>query len=187
MAKKKRKSNKKTKSDSAGAEFRDSAKRIWLAGLGAVAATEEEGGKLFRSLVSRGADYESKVASEVKKAGSGLKSRAGKARKQADSTASKVRRRAESAWGDLEEAFDSQVDSALHRIGVPSQRRIDALTRKVEQLIKTLENKQVVKKITKKKVTKKKASKKPAAKKVTKKKPARKATKKKTTRKKATK
>ncbi|HAS52088.1 MAG TPA: hypothetical protein DCS21_10250, partial [Gammaproteobacteria bacterium] len=36
------------------ANIRESASRIWLAGLGAVAKTQEEGEKLFQSLVEEG-------------------------------------------------------------------------------------------------------------------------------------
>ena len=37
---------------------RESAHRIWLAGLGALAAAEEEGNKVFRGLVERGEKFE---------------------------------------------------------------------------------------------------------------------------------
>jgi poly(hydroxyalkanoate) granule-associated protein len=40
--------------------LRKSAHDIWLAGLGALTLAEEEGGKLFRTLVKRGAALEAK-------------------------------------------------------------------------------------------------------------------------------
>jgi poly(hydroxyalkanoate) granule-associated protein len=46
-------------------EIKDSVHRIWLAGLGALAAAEEEGGKIFSRLVERGRDVESKGKVEV--------------------------------------------------------------------------------------------------------------------------
>ena len=42
-------------------ELKDSAHRIWLAGLGALAAAEEEGVKVFSRLVDRGRDVESRT------------------------------------------------------------------------------------------------------------------------------
>ena len=48
-------------------ELKDSVHRIWLAGLGALAAAEEEGNKLFSRLVDRGRDVESKGKVEVDK------------------------------------------------------------------------------------------------------------------------
>ena len=48
------------KKESVPDEFRKSAHRIWLAGLGALSAAEEEGSKLFHMLVDRGTEYEAK-------------------------------------------------------------------------------------------------------------------------------
>ena len=42
-------------------DFKDSAGKIWLAGLGAFALAEEEGGKMFKKLVARGEDFEKDV------------------------------------------------------------------------------------------------------------------------------
>jgi len=41
-------------------DLKDSAHRIWLAGLGALAAAEQEGTKVFNRLVDRGRDVESR-------------------------------------------------------------------------------------------------------------------------------
>ena len=48
-------------------DLKDTAHRIWLAGLGALAAAEEEGSKLFSRLVDRGRDVESRGKVEVDK------------------------------------------------------------------------------------------------------------------------
>ena len=45
--------------------LRDTAQQIWLAGLGAFALAEEEGGKLFRSLVHKGETLEQKGMEQV--------------------------------------------------------------------------------------------------------------------------
>ena len=63
MAKKKA-----TKSD-----LSESVHRIWLAGLGALATAEEEGGKLFSTLVSKGKQYESTIKKPVDRAATRVK------------------------------------------------------------------------------------------------------------------
>jgi len=97
-------------------ELVDSAHRIWLAGLGALAAAQEEGSKVFDRLVERGKDVESKG-----------KDQAGKARET-------VREKAESAWSTVGDRFDDTLTSALSRLGVPSRDEIRNLTQKIEEL-----------------------------------------------------
>ena len=103
-------------------DLKDSAHRIWLAGLGALAAAEEEGTKVFQRLVERGREWESKGKVEVKE------------------TYEKARTKAESTWGDLGTKVDEAVTSALHRMGVPTRDEIRNLTLKVEELTAKVEN-----------------------------------------------
>ncbi len=104
-------------------DLKASAHKIWLAGLGALAAAEEEGGKLFKSLVDRGEDLESRgrreVESTVKDVKSGVKKTVGKV---------------EDVWEDLGEGLDERITSVLHRIGVPSRDEIQTLTQRIEDL-----------------------------------------------------
>jgi poly(hydroxyalkanoate) granule-associated protein len=100
-------------------ELKDSAHKIWLAGLGALAAAEEEGSKLFSRLVDRGRDVEAKGKVEVDK----LKTEAEKVRAKAESTFE--------SWGGK---FDETLTSALHRLGVPTRDEIRTLTQRVEEL-----------------------------------------------------
>lgn len=111
------------KKDYAG-PLRESAHKIWLAGLGALATAEEEGTKLFKSLVSKGEEYEGS-----------LRTGTDKVKSQAD----KAKERVEKAWETLESSFDEKVGAALHRVGVPSRDEIAELTRKVEKLTETIE------------------------------------------------
>ncbi len=109
-------------------DLKTSAHKIWLAGLGALAAAEEEGGKLFKSLVDRGEDLESRGREEVKSTVEDVKSGVKK-------TVSKV----EDAWEDLGEGLDERVTSALHRLGVPSREEIKTLTQRIEELASKVE------------------------------------------------
>jgi len=112
-----------TQKDNVQEEIKDAAHRIWLAGLGALAAAEEEGSRLFSRLVDRGRDVESRGKVEVD-------------RVKADFE--KVKAKAENAaenWGDkLGGKFDDTLTSTLHRLGVPTRDEIRNLTLRVEEL-----------------------------------------------------
>ena len=100
-------------------ELKESVHRIWLAGLGALAAAEEEGSKLFSRLVDRGRDVESRGKVEVDK----VKENVDKFKAKAESTFE--------SWG---EKFDERLTSTLHRLGVPTRDEIRNLTQRVEEL-----------------------------------------------------
>lgn len=104
-------------------ELKDSVHRIWLAGLGALAAAEEEGGKIFSRLVDRGRDVEAKGKVEVDKV-----------KAEADRVAEKVKTRAESTFETWGEKFDEKLTATLQRLGVPTRDEIRNLTTKVEEL-----------------------------------------------------
>jgi poly(hydroxyalkanoate) granule-associated protein len=103
-------------------ELKDSAHRIWLAGLGALAAAEQEGTKVFNRLVERGREFETKGRDEVK------------------DTYEKARTKAESTWSDVSSKVDEAVAGALHRLGVPTRDEIRTLTQKVEELTAKVES-----------------------------------------------
>lgn len=109
-------------------EIKESAQKIWLAGLGALAAAEEEGGKLFRSLVERGEKYQSPFGDPVASAS-----------KTVRGTVKKARSRAGKTLDDLESAFDEQVGAVLHRLGVPTRSEVSKLTRRVEELTRAVQ------------------------------------------------
>lgn len=107
---------KKSSGEGVDKELRESAQKIWLAGLGALAVAEEEGSKLFNRLVDRGRDWEDR----------------GKERAQERVKSAKTR--VERAFEGVEEKVDKRVTEAMKRLGVPSRDEIRDLTRKVEEL-----------------------------------------------------
>jgi poly(hydroxyalkanoate) granule-associated protein len=137
-------------------ELRESAEKVWLAGLGALATAEQEGGKAFKSLVRKGERYQKSLKKPV-----------GEARKAVEGTVKDVRGRAGKTWQKVEDAFDHQVTMTLHRLGVPTRQEITDLTARVESLTRKLEaGRGTAKKAApKKKPAKKAATKKTAAKK----------------------
>jgi len=105
-------------------EIADNAHQIWLAGLGAVATAQEEGGKLFKSLVEKGEDFEKLGKDKVD---------------QAKGAVTGVKVVAESYWETFERILDDKVTAVIHRIGVPTKDEIDTLTERVENLTASIE------------------------------------------------
>ena len=112
-----------TETKTAQDELKESVHRIWLAGLGALAAAEEEGAKLFSRLVDRGRDVESRGKVEVDRV-----------KAEAEKFGSQVKSKAESAFENWGGKFDETLTSALHRLGVPTRDEIRNLTQRVEEL-----------------------------------------------------
>ncbi len=106
-------------------DIMDSAHKVWLAGLGAVAMAEQEGGKLFSNLVDKGQKLEKKGKDEVEKAKGAV---------------SGMKTVAESYWDTFGRTIDEQVTAVIHRIGVPTKDEIETLTKKVEQLTVAVDN-----------------------------------------------
>jgi poly(hydroxyalkanoate) granule-associated protein len=110
-------------------DLKETANKVWLAGLGALASVGEEGGKLFNTLVDKGSGVESRGKKEFAKAKSTL-----------EEVADQAKNEAQKAWSRLETVLDDKVTASLHRVGVPSRdeiknlsARVAELTRKVEQ------------------------------------------------------
>lgn len=113
---------------------RDSAQQIWLAGLGAFAKAQEEGGKVFETLVREGMALQRKTQSAAEEHLSG-------AAQRVSHLASDLGERAAGQWDRLEGIFEERVSKALQRLGVPTaddlealHERIDALEQELQQL-----------------------------------------------------
>ncbi len=130
-----------------------SAQQIWLAGLGAFAKAQEEGGKVFDVLVKEGATVQART------------------RKMTDEKLVSIAGKAAGTWDRLEQAFEDRVARSLGSLGVPSKKDLDKLTRRVEDLTTVVQSLQGAKgapkatgKTTTKPVARKPAIKKPVAK-----------------------
>lgn len=107
-------------------------RQIWLAGLGAYAKISTDGNKLFDGLVKEGEKAEKQARGEMDKQVDTVKA----------TTRSKVggvKDKALGKWGELEEAFDKRLNSAISRLGVPSRNEVAALNEKVDLLMRELE------------------------------------------------
>lgn len=103
--------------------IRRSAQQIWLAGLGAFALAGEEGGKLFSTLVKKGAGIEKHNKARLEK----VFSRVGQ-----------VRADAGRALGRIGNPLDTGMSAALRQLGVPTRREIVTLTKRVEELTRVV-------------------------------------------------
>ncbi|HAT31996.1 MAG TPA: polygranule-associated protein [Janthinobacterium sp.] len=106
---------------------RTSAQQIWQAGLGAFAKAQEEGGRVFSKLVKEGTELQKRAEDKVSDV-------TGTVTKMADG----VSKQASGSWDKLEQVFEDRVSRALGKIGVPTQKEILALTKRVEQLSKAV-------------------------------------------------
>ena len=112
--------------------IRDSAQQIWLAGLGAFAKAQEEGGKVFEALVKEGKGLEAMTRNLASSKVDVVSKSVGKATEEAT-------KRATQTWDKLEQVFESRVDRALGRLGVPTRKDIDALSARVAELTAVVE------------------------------------------------
>ncbi|NJN47336.1 MAG: phasin family protein [Candidatus Competibacteraceae bacterium] len=107
----------------------DMARQIWLAGLGAFAKAEEEGGKLFETLVQEGEKVEAhtrKVAEDKME--------------EVKDKVEQVRGKATDTWDGLEQVFEDRVARVLNRLGVPTNDDVQDLAKRVEELNATVKS-----------------------------------------------
>lgn len=94
-------------------DFRKYTKQIWLAGLGAFSRAEEEGNKMFDSLVKVGEELESKTVELT------------------DQTVNKVAEKTKESVTEtkdkVEKLLDQSVSSSLNRIGLVSTKDVQHL------------------------------------------------------------
>ena len=105
------------------ANIRESANHIWLAGLGAYAKTQEEGEKLFQSLIKEGEKFEKQAR---KTAETRFEEAKGKV--------IEFRGKASEQFDRLEDLFQERVAQVLNRMGIPTQEDIQELSKRVEAL-----------------------------------------------------
>ena len=106
---------------------KESAQQIWLAGMGAFAKAQEEGGKVFEALVREGASLQKKTQGIAEERISAV---TGKMTAMADGMSSK----AGAQWDKLESIFEQRVAKALNKMGVPSSKDVDALIKRIDGL-----------------------------------------------------
>jgi poly(hydroxyalkanoate) granule-associated protein len=99
-----------------GKVLKDSAQEIWLAGLGAYARAQDEGSKVFETLVKAGQEIESRT------------------RSVAGGTVEAMASKAAGTWSKLEQVFEDRVARSLNRLGVPSGKEMKELSGRIAEL-----------------------------------------------------
>ncbi|MDD3935643.1 phasin family protein [Rhodoferax sp.] len=150
------------KSSILSGSVKDSAQQIWQAGLGAFTKAQVEGTKAFEALVKEGVSFQRKTQSAAEE-------KINEATQKMTSMATDISSKASGQWDKLENIFEERVAKALHKLGVPSAKDIDALIARIDALNAS------VKKLSATKTAAKPVAKAPVAKPVAKKAPARKA------------
>ena len=106
---------------------KDSAQQIWLAGLGAFAKAQAEGGKVFEALVKEGTNLQKKTQSAAE-------DKLGEVSGRMSSMAGEVQARAGQQWDKLESIFEDRTAKALAKLGVPVNKDLQALRARIEAL-----------------------------------------------------
>ena len=146
-------------------EFADQLEHAFLAGLGALSDAQKKGAKRFDSLVKEGEKFRKKATSRTESliddVQDAIRDMAGDAQSRAEGLLDQVRDK--SQLNKLQSAFDTRVADAMDRLNVPSKNDIDAINKKLNKIIRLLDEQG--KPAAKKKATRKRATKKPATRK----------------------
>ena len=148
MAKKKlkKKVQRRSSASKLGAPVADSARDVWLAGLGAFKLAQEESGKvleqgsrLFDRLVQEGGKLEKNTRGDIEGAVADMRgefeSRISGVKQRTDA----VKKQAADNWDKLEKIFEERVARALASLGIPTRDDINRLTARVQELSEQVE------------------------------------------------
>lgn len=111
---------------------KESAQQIWLAGLGAFSKAQEEGGKVFETLVKEGLSIQRKTQAVAEE-------KISTATNKMASMATDITSKAGNQWDKLENIFEERVAKALNKLGVPSAKDVDALIARIDELNKNVQ------------------------------------------------
>ena len=103
------------------------ASQIGLGGPGAFAKAQEEGSKVFDTLVKEGLTIQRKTQAAAGE-------RLSEATSRMASMATDITSKATGQWDKLETIFEERVSRALGKLGVPTSKDIDALIARIDEL-----------------------------------------------------
>lgn len=124
--------------DAAG-DVRATVQKVFLAGLGALAVAEEEGSKMFKTLVSKGETIDLPGIGNVKAVGKQIATKADQAQDAVEDRVKGARNAAVETADKAEDRVQDVVASVMKRIGVPTREEIAELTASVERLATRVE------------------------------------------------
>ena len=154
-------------------EITEQLEHAFLAGLGALSNAQKAGEKTFNKLVKQGEDFRKKTSKKTESLIDDVQDTIRDMAEDAQSKASGLldQVRDKSNLSKLPSVFDARVADAMDRLNVPSKKDIDAINKKLNKILKLLDEKpaaskprakttkKTTKKVAKKAVAKKTASK----------------------------
>ena len=111
---------------------KESAQQIWLAGLGAFSKAQEEGGKVFETLVKEGLSIQRKTQAVAEE-------KISTATNKMANMATDIQSKAGHQWDKLENIFEERVAKALKKLDVPTASDIEQLSARIDALNRTLQ------------------------------------------------
>ena len=118
--------------------IKESAQEIWLAGLGAFAKAQEEGQKVFKALVREGSSMQQRTMKATEDKVGDVTGRVNDVTHKVTQVAADLQKQATGTWDKLEGVFEARVERALSRLSVPTNREINALAQRVEELSRSV-------------------------------------------------
>ena len=119
----------------------ESARDIWLAGLGAFSVAQQESGKIvdqgskmFEKLVSEGAKLEKDTRKAAEAGVAEVRGKVTGVRGEVENKMDSARKQVQDNWDKLETVFEDRVARVLGRLGVPTADEVRELTKQVETL-----------------------------------------------------
>ena len=106
---------------------KESAREIWLAGMGAFAKAHAEGRQVFETLVKEGSSLQKKTQGVAEE-------KFGEVTSRMTSMADEVTAKAGQHWDKLESIFEERTAKALKKLGVPTAKDVQALVARVDAL-----------------------------------------------------
>ena len=112
----------------------EAARKLWLAGLGAVSLAQKQGTKLVETLVDEGEDFRARSEKYVNGVGRDVRRAANDVEKQIRGFVTPIRKRAEDTARRFEGVVTDRLGNLLGRFGVPSKSEIEELSDRVGTL-----------------------------------------------------
>jgi len=105
----------------------DQARNIWLAGLGAFSVAQNEGKKVFETMVTEGQKIEATTRKVVGNSTHDV-------RKAVEGRLSLVKDTASEQINKFEKVFEGRISTVLGRLGIPSRDDVQTLSKRVAEL-----------------------------------------------------
>ncbi len=116
-------------------QVKASAQDIWLAGLGALAKAQEEGGRVFATLVEDGVRMQRTTQTVAQEKLDELTARVADVGQRVGAASSQ----AAPAWDRLETIFEERVAKAMAALGTPTAQEVRALHLRIDELSRQVE------------------------------------------------